>query len=581
MKKILLFCLICLWAMQLGAQIVAPDLRCVRRDTLLWNNRANSCGAFQAYLIYAARNRNGPYQLLARVTSPTQTRYFHTDANGEYWYYYMQADFNCAGQTRLSSDTIDNRPPALQQPLAVSVATANAGVEIRWRRSISPQVTGYIIYRETPLGLVPIDTVRNRDSLRYVDTRAQPTRRSEGYQVLALDDCGNTSLFDSTHYSILLKTRLSACDQTLTLTWNLYRNWQNPIQKHEIWLSENGRNPYLLINVGARDTSFVFNNLTNRSRYVFFVKAVQSVTNITAKSNESLDTANIVEPIKQLFVKNVTINNRNQPEIVWYWNSNARVDSNFILRSGDLTNYSTVISKKTPAPLEQDNIITDTTTDLANKQPLAYQVRSRDACGAVFNSTNYAATIHLKGESGVNRQNKLEWTPFVFPAGVVLNYQVYRIANGAVTPIGSPLDTFKNRALTDEALPSENRICYYIEAKYRVRTPLGVTEELVSRSNTICLEQQVTIFMPNAFAPTGKNYEFKPVILYPENLVEYEFSISNRWGERLFFTNNYDEAWRGDDHGVPMPAGTYTYRVKLKQRDGKTAATSGFVFLLR
>ncbi|MFM2268748.1 MAG: hypothetical protein RL757_2189 [Bacteroidota bacterium] len=580
MKKLFLYTFL-FFSMQLSAQILAPNLRCIRRDTLSWNNVPNTCGAFQSYLIYAARNRSGPYQLLATVTNPSQTRYFHTDANGEYWYYYMQANFACAGQTRFSSDTIDNRPPALQQPLAVSVAAGNIGTEIRWRRSPSAQVTGYIIYRETNLGLVPIDTVRNRDSVRYLDTRGQPTRKSEGYQVLALDDCGNTSLFDSTHFTVLLKTKQSACEQTLTLSWNLYKNWQNPILKHEIWLSENGRNPYLLINVGARDTNFVFTGLTNRSRYVFHIRAVQAVSNTIARSNETLDTANIVEPVKQLFVKNVTVNNRNQVEIVWFWNNNARVDSNFVLRGTDATNFATVIGKKTIVPLEQDNIITDTTTNLAAKQPLFYKIKTLDACKSGFTATNYAATIYLSGESGINRQNKIEWTPYVFPAGAVLNYQVYRIANGAVTTVGSPLDTNKLRTINDEALPSENRICYYVEAKYRVRTPLGLTEELVSRSNTICLEQQVTVFMPNAFAPNGKNYEFKPVVLYPENITDYEFYIYNRWGERVFETTNFDEAWRGDKNGTPMPQGSYTYFLKLTQRDGKTATKKGFVTLLR
>lgn len=566
----------------LVAQLPAPTLRCIKRDTVIWDIPLVRCGSFNSYLLYAARNQAGPYQLLATINQQNQTRYFHANANGGTWFYYMQSNFNCTGLSRLSSDTVSNMPPDLNRVLAVSVLSGNSGIEIRWRRNPSPQVRGYIVYRQTLLGLVPIDTVRHRDSVRYLDTRGvRPAQRTEQYQVLAMDDCGITSLFDSSHSSILLRTSQNICARTITLNWNLYQHWQPTAQKYEIWVGVNGRNPYRVAEVGARDSSYIFRDLILRDRYTFFVRAIQNVTNIVARSNEVTDTANIVEPVRHLFIKNITVTERNQVQINWLWNEAARIDSLWVLRSLQHGNYQKAIRQKILLPIEDESALLDSSAT-PSVSPYFYRLQTLDDCDSTFLATNFGNTIHLKGKAQATGQlNFLSWSALQIGNGEVLSYQVYRIANGLSEVVGLSLDTTKPREIQDVAQNNETNLCYYVEGKYRLTMPDRSIATLFSRSNTLCLDQKINIFMPNAFTPDGKNPEFRPLITYLDNVESFEMLIFDRWGRLLFKSTNPTEGWNGLSNGERMPQGSYAFRVQVVQRDGETLQKQGVLMLIR
>lgn len=582
MQKYFLLFIITLITNSLLAQIVAPTLRCAKRDTIIWDIPSVGCGTFNSYLLYASRNQTGPYQLLATISNRNQTNFHHATANGGTWFYYMQSNFNCTGQSRRSSDTISNQPPELNKVLAVSVTAGNSGIEVRWRRNPSPQVRGYIVYRQTPLGLVPIDTVRHRDSVRYVDTRGvQPALRTEQYQVLAMDGCGTTSLFDSSHTSILLRTSQDICARTITLRWNLYRHWQPNIQKQEIWVGVNGRNPYRVTDVGGGDSVYVFTALNLRERYVFFVRAVQGVTNIMARSNEVTDTAKIVEPIRRLFIKNISVTTRNQVEINWLWNETARVDSLWVLRATQNGGYEKAIRQKINLPIEDESILLDSSAT-PSVRPYFYRLQTLDDCGSTFISTNHGNTIHLAGKAQVaGQRNMLTWSPLEIGQGEVLSYQLYRISGNLAESLGLPLDTTKQREVQDIAQNNEANLCYYVEGKYRLHMPDGTMAQFFSRSNTLCLDQKVNIFMPNAFTPDGKNPEFRPLITFLDNVQSFEMLIFDRWGRLLFRTTNPTEGWNGQANGERMPQGAYAFRVDVTQRDGEVLKKQGILTLIR
>jgi gliding motility-associated-like protein len=81
-----------------------------------------------------------------------------------------------------------------------------------------------------------------------------------------------------------------------------------------------------------------------------------------------------------------------------------------------------------------------------------------------------------------------------------------------------------------------------------------------------------TLFMPNAFTPNGdgNNDEFGPVGQI-HSLENYELSIYDRWGGRVFTSNDPKENWNGrfDNTGNESPPGVYvydlTYKVKRKE----------------
>src|SRR5207248_1499216 len=66
-------------------------------------------------------------------------------------------------------------------------------------------------------------------------------------------------------------------------------------------------------------------------------------------------------------------------------------------------------------------------------------------------------------------------------------------------------------------------------------------------------------FIPDAFTPNGdgKNDLFR--LRYKGDISKLEFSVYNRFGERIFVTTNVDDGWDGTYHGVKMDMGTYFY----------------------
>lgn len=71
-------------------------------------------------------------------------------------------------------------------------------------------------------------------------------------------------------------------------------------------------------------------------------------------------------------------------------------------------------------------------------------------------------------------------------------------------------------------------------------------------------------YIPNAFTPDGDgiNDQFSGV---GEGFVSYEMTIYNRWGEEIFYTNNYDEKWGKGVRGVldSIPIDVYVYKIVL------------------
>jgi gliding motility-associated-like protein len=564
----------------LQAQVAAPRLRCVKSDTLFWELPTVTCGAVTGYRIFAARNFNGPYQALATINNAAQIRYFHNNTEGGTWYYYMETVANCNGQSVRQSDTLDNQKPPVTSVLTLNVIN-NTTVEIRWRRNPSPNVVGYLVYKKTPIGLVSIATINNKDTLRYLDMNASANKRSEEYKVLAVDICGNPSLFDlDVHKTILMTAKQSSCEQNIILKWNLYKNWPNPILRHEIWLGVNGRTSTLVASVGGTDTSFVYLKVKDKSRYNFYVKAVQAVSNITAKSNDTTVVADIIEPVRDLTLENVTVNSRNRVELIWRWNEDAKIDSVEILRGAlDSSGLKVIARFKPTLPLDYEYIFIDSTVN-AGMQSYIYRIRTIDQCKAPV-SSNIGKTVYLKGLPKKSRQNELNWEPFQLDGATPTGYQVIRIYKNVPTEVGLPVSPFSPLQYLDSTTPEETEVCYRIGANYSYKLKDGSVENATAYSNIICINQFASLVMPNAFTPGGRNPEFKPVFAFEANIVDYEMSIYDRWGRILFKTNNTRTAWDGRSNGQDLPQGAYTYIVRVGQISGGLIEKKGILMLLR
>ncbi|WP_320053996.1 PKD domain-containing protein [uncultured Acetobacteroides sp.] len=93
-------------------------------------------------------------------------------------------------------------------------------------------------------------------------------------------------------------------------------------------------------------------------------------------------------------------------------------------------------------------------------------------------------------------------------------------------------------------------------------------------------------FIPNLYGGNGGTYEvpdYKNEVFHPtsEGVVVYKLLIYNRWGEKLFESDEIGKGWDGYYKGKLCEQGVYVYRATGRFTNGKTFDLRGDVTLLR
>ncbi len=99
----------------------------------------------------------------------------------------------------------------------------------------------------------------------------------------------------------------------------------------------------------------------------------------------------------------------------------------------------------------------------------------------------------------------------------------------------------------------------------------------------ISIKPELLFYIPNAFTPdgNGNNDVFKPSF-YGSEVLQYEFTIFDRWGKIVFTTAEVEGCWDGSVKGVEAQDGVYNWTMKYRSKDNPVLAVEqGSVTLLR
>jgi gliding motility-associated-like protein len=111
----------------------------------------------------------------------------------------------------------------------------------------------------------------------------------------------------------------------------------------------------------------------------------------------------------------------------------------------------------------------------------------------------------------------------------------------------------------------------------KVTTPQGCT---VSDDMTLTVIPYCIKVM-EAFTPNGDGINDLWLITNGNCLVSATVQVFNRYGSKVFESNDYRNTWNGTYKGKPLPDGTYYYIVSYKLINGKSAYVKGNVTILR
>jgi gliding motility-associated-like protein len=94
----------------------------------------------------------------------------------------------------------------------------------------------------------------------------------------------------------------------------------------------------------------------------------------------------------------------------------------------------------------------------------------------------------------------------------------------------------------------------------------------------------ITYHLPNAFTPNNdaQNDEFVGVGI-SDNIAQFKMNIYNRWGQRVFSSENPNLGWNGrkGNNGEDAPSGIYVYTVEYLNPRGEQTVKKGHVTLVR
>lgn len=115
---------------------------------------------------------------------------------------------------------------------------------------------------------------------------------------------------------------------------------------------------------------------------------------------------------------------------------------------------------------------------------------------------------------------------------------------------------------------------------------LQVTNQYCTHNDsvTIIIRQPIcdnpVVFVPNAFSPDGDGHN-DVLMVNGNNINQMNMAIYNRWGQKIFETNDQNIGWDGTFNGQPLPPDVYGYYMQCTCDDGGKLFLKGNITLLK
>ncbi|MCB0516526.1 MAG: gliding motility-associated C-terminal domain-containing protein [Chitinophagales bacterium] len=560
------------------AQYVAPpSLQCVNdapnSEVLInWTNNHSCGGGFVSTNLYYATDPNGPYTEVN--ISDINADEYTLNSIASNVYVYLETE--CAWNSSALSDTLSNLE--LDFPEIIRVEAFDGQARIEWIPVTGNGAFGYIIYQAGP---TPIDTVYGSNTSFYLHTTATPNLGVESYTISTIDSCLNSGTYNPDfHSTIFLTAEYDTCRNEVDMQWTPYQGWE--VNDYIIYKIRPSDGSNIAIDTVPASQQYYTASVQAYDDYrCFNVKAVGSELNQTSNSSLACFVFEQPELPSYIYMQNASVNTNGEVIIEWYNETGVQPSKLMVFRGTDPAELSRLVGLGS-FPLTFSIQYLD---DKANTQrdSYYYQIIAENVCGAQQMS-NVVRTVNLQASDNVNLTNSLLWNAFELDNATVSGYTIYRGLNETdmFTLANVDAATFSYiDDISEVPLQQGEKYCYRIEAHFDlVISDIGVNESLSSWSNVYCLGQNSRIFVPNVFNPNGVNNIFKPVIQFP-NAETYTMIVLNRWGEKVFVTQNPDEGWDGFVNRQMAPQGVYSYVIQMESLNGNSIEKKGTVLLLR
>ncbi len=206
-----------------------------------------------------------------------------------------------------------------------------------------------------------------------------------------------------------------------------------------------------------------------------------------------------------------------------------------------------------------------------------------------YNTTGiYSITASVTDITGC--KNSTTYTAEIYPKPIAdFNYHPYHpIVNDGITFTDASFNAtiagwnwyFMSTAQYQSVYQNPNFI--YTEAGVYpitliVKSDHGCLDTVIK---TIIVGEDFGIYVPNTFTPNGDglNDVFQPK---GYGIVKYALRIFDRWGEQLYYTEDFFQAWDGVYHGVLSQEDIYIWKINVVDVFSKAHEYTGHVTLIK
>ena len=181
-----------------------------------------------------------------------------------------------------------------------------------------------------------------------------------------------------------------------------------------------------------------------------------------------------------------------------------------------------------------------------------YQIAARNICGEKILSTPHRSIL-LQGEKADNFHVNLWFNRYRgwLPDG----YEIWVRTNEQPAPVN--LLTTSDTAANIDVLPySGFKKCFRAAA-------VADSGRMRSLSNWWCAAFDAYLWVPTAFSPNGDGVNDTFAVV-GGNFRTFTMMIYDRWGTRIFSTDDYRTGWDGTWKGKPAPEGVYLVLIKYQ-----------------
>lgn len=549
--------------------------------TVSWN-ALNTPPLSSSYPFYRVFKRvdSGPWQVSTTPNLFFDDSFLNCSATINYRVE-LQDSLGCVSSSNIDSVIFTNNvPPANMDLDSVSVDLASQLTQLGWSPSLDTDVDRYIILQEINGVLTPIDTIFGYNNTSYLNLNSNPGNGPEIYGIAALDSCDNFGNASLLHHSIYLTHQVNGCLGKVDLAWSPYFGF-NGISNYLIYVKKDNQPYTLAATVSGATQTFTYTNMNNSSTYCFYVRAMSNTGAISASSNEVCFVANVIDLADFTYMNYATVENDFTAALKCYIDTAADIASYIVTRRKLPFGSNDTLGVFLIDTYDEFIRYYDNSTK-AQEAAYEYKIFIIDACGNLTGVSNIGTTIFLQGEAMPGFTNKLSWNFYKAWDGKVATYNLYTCDDklkqnpNLVASFDSTGKYFEHYVA--EITPADGTICYFIEALEGTGNQYGFLEK--SYSNVICLEQEPVLYIPNAFVFGGLSKDFGPKGIYENMAAEYNFSIWNRWGEKIFETKTPGQNWDATYKGSKVPIGVYVYMLDFTSIKGKSINSVGIVTVI-